>query len=561
MTITAVVSNFEQVAEAPSAGTRLRRFVLALASRGWLVDDSPSTANRHRLRRGGPLSKDAVTHIPLDAVPAHWAWHPLTDLAEVSYGFAFSSSRFNTAKLGQPLVRIRDISNVDTEVYYDGPFDERYRVEPGDYLVGMDGDFNLRCWRGPKALLNQRVMRIRAWCPEAVGAFMAIPLQQVLELLHGTTSLTTVKHLSAKQVKRIMLPVPPVSEQHAIVARVEEWMELCDELSEYQTRRDATRDRLRVASLARLTAPTEDSGKVAEKDVTFFLSHSDGLVTKAEHVADLRRSVLDLAVLGRLRTSNPEEVSVAPAMKTLALPNGYVRRRKIVKRRPSSPTIDVPHANWAIRTVQDLYDCNAVIDFADGNHGSFYPRASEFSDVGVLFVTAKDLDRGRVAWESCAHLSEDRAARLVKGWSEGGDILLTHNATVGRVARVEPDVTRFLLGTSVTYYRLNPAAVSADYFYYYLQSNAWQRQMADIMEQTTRNQVSIQKQADFWVLLPPLPEQHRIVSCVDEVMVVCDELEQALRSAEKERAKLLEAVLHEALNGRAGDPELAEATA
>lgn len=79
--------------------------------------------------------------------------------------------------------------------------------------------------------------------------------------------------------------------------------------------------------------------------------------------------------------------------------------------------------------------------------------------------------------------------------------------------------------------------------------------------QSGSRQVSIQKQADFWVLLPPLPEQHRIVCCVDEVMVVCDELEQALRSAENERAQLLEAVLHEALNGGAVGAELAQATA
>ena len=52
--------------------------------------------------------------------------------------------------------------------------------------------------------------------------------------------------------------------------------------------------------------------------------------------------------------------------------------------------------------------------------------------------------------------------------------------------------------------------------------------------------------------LPPLAEQHRIVAKVDELMALCDELEAHLTTAATTRARLLEATLHEALNG-AGD--------
>jgi type I restriction enzyme, S subunit len=47
--------------------------------------------------------------------------------------------------------------------------------------------------------------------------------------------------------------------------------------------------------------------------------------------------------------------------------------------------------------------------------------------------------------------------------------------------------------------------------------------------------------------LPPLAEQHRIVAKVDDLMALCDQLEQQLNQADQQRRRLLEAVLAEAL--------------
>jgi type I restriction enzyme, S subunit len=47
--------------------------------------------------------------------------------------------------------------------------------------------------------------------------------------------------------------------------------------------------------------------------------------------------------------------------------------------------------------------------------------------------------------------------------------------------------------------------------------------------------------------IPPLDEQHRIVGKVDELMAICDELEASLTAGEKARSRLLDALLHEAL--------------
>jgi hypothetical protein len=80
-----------------------------------------------------------------------------------------------------------------------------------------------------------------------------------------------------------------------------------------------------------------------------------------------------------------------------------------------------------------------------------------------------------------------------------------------------------------------------------LRSRLWQGQLDAIMSQTTRNQVSIQKQAFFRFVVPPRAEQRRIVAKLDGLMALCDRLEAQLSTVQRESGRLLESVLHHAL--------------
>jgi type I restriction enzyme S subunit len=147
-----------------------------------------------------------------------WEKTTLGDVADVLSGFAFSSDLFDKSH-GLPLVRIRDLKGgASTETRFSGEYDARYVVRDGDFLIGMDGEFRCYEWRGGTALLNQRVCRIQDFdLEQVVPRYMYFLADSYLEEIENSTSYTTVKHLSVKQVKAIEFWKPSLREQRRIV--------------------------------------------------------------------------------------------------------------------------------------------------------------------------------------------------------------------------------------------------------------------------------------------------------------------------------------------------------
>jgi len=142
---------------------------------------------------------------------------PVKGNIEVLTGYPFNSQEFNGDALGYPLLRIRDLSSALTEIYYSGPVPDGFWVENGDVLIGMDGEFNLRVWRGERALLNQRVMRLRE-LPESKMSlrYLSHYLPIFLQEIENKTPQTTVKHLSHLSILNAKFKFPDRDRQDEI---------------------------------------------------------------------------------------------------------------------------------------------------------------------------------------------------------------------------------------------------------------------------------------------------------------------------------------------------------
>ena len=138
----------------------------------------------------------------------------LIDVADIIYGYAFNSKLFNTSGEGRPLIRIRDVNTGFSNTYTTENAPEKYLVRNGDFLIGMDGNFEIVKWANGEALLNQRVCKI---IPKSIKPdYLFYLLSPILKSIENKTHSTTVKHLSAKELNKISFELPNGDQQSKI---------------------------------------------------------------------------------------------------------------------------------------------------------------------------------------------------------------------------------------------------------------------------------------------------------------------------------------------------------
>ena len=145
----------------------------------------------------------------------------LTDVCGIQYGFAFDSKCFTSDDSYPPIIRIRDVVRGYSNTYYSGEINERYYVEKGDYLIGMDGEFNIATWQSDKALLNQRVCKIYSIDANTSIRYIYYALRKVLKQIEDETPFVTVKHLSASRLNKVSIALPSLSTQELIVRELD----------------------------------------------------------------------------------------------------------------------------------------------------------------------------------------------------------------------------------------------------------------------------------------------------------------------------------------------------
>ena len=156
----------------------------------------------------------------------------------IQYGFPFDSAKFSDSN-GMPLIRIRDVVRGYSETYTTEEYKSEYIVHENDLLIGMDGEFNIAKWGKTPALLNQRVCRLApkdSIDKDYLFYFMPVALKRIEE----KTPFVTVKHLSAKELNKIEIPVLPLEEQRKIA----ETLSKVDELIAFREQQLAKLDEL-----------------------------------------------------------------------------------------------------------------------------------------------------------------------------------------------------------------------------------------------------------------------------------------------------------------------------
>ena len=168
---------------------------------------------------------------------------------------------------------------------------------------------------------------------------------------------------------------------------------------------------------------------------------------------------------------------------------------------------------WEQCKLGKLIENGIIIEQSDGNHGELYPRAEEFTEKGIPYISASSIsaDGESIDFNLTKYLPIERAKQFRKGVAKNGDILLAHNATVGPAVLLSMNYEFAILSTSLTLYRLDDKKMNSYYFLQAIRSRFFQIQLETFMAQTTRNQVPILTQRNLLICYPTnINEQEKI---------------------------------------------------
>ena len=204
------------------------------------------------------------------------------------------------------------------------------------------------------------------------------------------------------------------------------------------------------------------------------------------------------------------------------------------------------HSQPKLKTVQDLLGDGSLLVHKDGNFGANYPKKSDFADTGILFVSAMHIDEsGFVDLTLAPRLRLEKAETYTFGWTQNGDVLLAHNATVGRVGIVEGAAERMLIGTSLTCFRPDSQRLCPLFLFGALRDHRFQSQLKNVMGQGTRNQVPITAQkrlslpiADYSLQQDFVRQASAVRTCLHSQMNAAARIDELFKS-----------ILHRAFTG------------
>ena len=194
---------------------------------------------------------------------------------------------------------------------------------------------------------------------------------------------------------------------------------------------------------------------------------------------------------------------------------------------------------WPEYSLQKLIDMGWITYHLDGNHGGEYPRADEFVDSGVPYISANCISDGIICFQNAKYVTVERSKRFRKGIARNNDVLFAHNATVGPVAILRTDAPIVILGTSLTAFRCNEEHFTPEYLKAYLENSYFVRQYEGEMQQSTRKQVPITTQRKYTIVVPSQRVQKEFSAFVHQADKSKLAIRQALESLEKSRTAIM----------------------
>ena len=554
--------HFDTAFAAPDGIKKLRELILTLAMQGRLVPQDPNDppasellkeieAEKQRLikekkiRKPKKLPPIKPEEVPYE-LPVGWVWVRLGACLEMINGRAFKPTDWTIS--GLPIVRIQNLNNPNAPFNYcdESTVRRQHIINDDEFLISWSGtpgtSFGAFIWQRGKAALNQHIFK----CLQIGSAYNELFLMRSINsrlgfLISKAQGAVGLKHVTKKTLEHLVLPLPPLAEQHRIVAKIDQLMARCDDLEKLRAERERLRLEAHTAAVRQLL-DTENSEK-PDKAWRFLKENFSELYTVKENVAELRKAILQLAVMGKLVPQDPSDPPAGELLKEIETEKQRLIKEKKIRKPKKLPPIkpeEVPYElppGWVWKRLIDL--------LVYGPTNGFSPKAvAHETSVRSLTLSATTSGVFKEEYSKFIYVDIPADSEL---WLRDGDILVQRGNTleyVGVPAVYRGEANRFIYPDLMMKLRVS-SEIDVDYIHLAMSSEQSRHFLRARASGTSGTMPKINQKTvkSLPIPLPSLPEQRRIVTKVNQLMALCDELEQQIDAATTTQTELLDAVM------------------
>ncbi len=545
---------------------KLREMILELAVRGKLVPQDPNDepasellkriaaekaelVKQGKIKKQKPLAKINEDETPFE-LPESWEWTSLGFLT--NYGQC-DKAEPEDAKSNTWIVELEDIEKETSRLLNRVTFAERpfksskNRFSCGDVLYGKLRPYlNKVLIADDDGVCTTEIIPVRPFngiTSEYLSILLKSPdfIRYANESTHGMN----MPRLGTDKAIHALTPLAPVNEQINIVQKVNDLMSLCDQLEQQSLTSLEAHSQLVETLLATLTN-SQNAEELAE-NWTRISQHFDTLFTTEASIDALKQTILQLAVMGKLVPQDPNDEPASELLKRNEQEKAQLMKEgKIKKQKPLPPVSDeekpfgLPEG-WEFIRLGDLTSKMGSGSTPRGGQSAYVTE-------GIPFLRSQNVWNEGLRLDDVVYIDKNTHSKMDGTKVFPGDILLNiTGASLGRTlifpdhiieANVSQHVTiiRLLLGELAPFVHL---AIKSPL----IQNLVWKRQVGMAIEGLSKKTLEL-----FEFPVPPLLEQHRIVTKIDELFIICEQLKSRLRSAQQTQLHLANALTNAALS-------------
>ncbi|MFQ3186996.1 MAG: type I restriction enzyme S subunit [Marinomonas primoryensis] len=322
-------------------------------------------------------------------------------------------------------------------------------------------------------------------------------------------------------------------------------MALCDQL-EAQTESSLDAHQTLVTVLLDTLVNSQNAEELAE-NWTRISVHFDTLFTTEQSIDQLKQTILQLAVMGKLVQQEPSDEPASVLLERIAAEKADLIKQKKIKKQKPLPPITEEEKPFELPEGWEWCKFGALSEFINGDRGKNYPNRNEYVDDGIAWINTGHIESdGTLSKDNMNFITKEKFNTLRGGKILANDLVYClRGATFGKTAFVKP-YTKGAIASSLMIIRAYSFNLNG-FIYKYLISPFGRSQIFRFDNGSAQPNLSANSVALYAFPCPPLEEQHRIVAKVDELMAICDQLKVSLSEEQTTQLNLADALVEQAL--------------